>query len=150
MRPSPDPKGRTSAQALSQMLDRSTLGSEFPVDALLEAVQAARTIAEPSATGRATGPLLVGLHLDLASAEIADAADWTEPVHVTCESGGRLDAAAGSAGRMLVDRCARVVQEHLDRGAGTAEHLLACTRAVLHLDAARRAWPESVPPRRTS
>jgi hypothetical protein len=50
MRPLPDPKGRTSAQALSQMLDRSTLGSEFPVDAL-----AARTIAAAPATGTATG-----------------------------------------------------------------------------------------------
>jgi hypothetical protein len=42
------------------------------------------------------------------------------------------------------------VQQHLDRGAGTAEHLLACTRAVLHLDAAQRAWPAPERPRRTS
>jgi hypothetical protein len=148
MRPSPDPKGRTSAQALSQMLDRSTLGSEFPVDALLEAVQAARTIAAAPATGTATGTQLVRLHLDLAAAEIADAADGA--ALVTQRPVAQMDAAAGSTGRMLVDRCTRTVQQHLDRGAGTAEHLLACTRAVLHLDAAQRAWPEPERPRRTS
>jgi hypothetical protein len=49
-----------------------------------------------------------------------------------------------------VDRCARTLQQHLDRGAGTPEELLACTRAVLHLDAARRAWPEPERPRRPS
>jgi hypothetical protein len=150
MRPARDPKGRTSAQALSQMLDGSTLGSEFPVDALLESVQAARTIAAAPATGTATRIQLVRLHLDLAAAEIAAAADWTEAAPVTQRPVPQMDAAAGSTGRMLVDRCMRTVQQHLDRGAGTAEHLLACTRAVLHLDAAQRAWPEPERPGRTS
>ena len=132
------------------MLDRSTFGAELPVAALLETVHAARVDAATHATDTAAWTRLVGLHLDLAAAEIAGAANWTEAVPVTREPGGLDDAAAGAPGRMLVDRCARTLQQHLDRGAGTAEHLLACTRAVLHLDAARRAWPEPDRPRRPS
>jgi hypothetical protein len=150
MTPARDPNGCASALAWSPMLERSTFGAELPVAALLEALQAARVNAATHATGTAAWTQLVGLHLDLAAAEIADAADWTEAVPVTSEPGGQDEAAAGAPGRMLVDRCARTLQEHLDRGAGTAEHLLACTRAVLHLDAARRAWPEPERPRRPS
>jgi hypothetical protein len=148
MTPARDPNGCASALAWSPMLERSTFGAELPVAALLEALQAARVNAATHATGTAAWTQLVGLHLDLAAAEIADAADGA--ALVTQRPVAQMDAAAGSTGRMLVDRCTRTVQQHLDRGAGTAEHLLACTRAVLHLDAAQRAWPEPERPRRTS
>jgi hypothetical protein len=116
--------------------------------ALLEALHAARNLAEAAAAG-SSGALLAGLHLDLAAAEFADAADCRGA------AGGALRdepflADRGSGGRLLIQRCMAVIQAHLERGAGSAEQLLACSRAVLHLDAAQHVWPEPAPARRTS
>ena len=102
------------------------------------------------AEGRGSGALLAGLHLDLAAAELADAAgsagaNWVEG------PGDRGDGPdcdpAGAGGRLLVQRCLRVLQDRLRRGpAGSPDLLdshesLSYTRAVLHLHAAQRAWP---------
>jgi hypothetical protein len=120
----------------------------LPWAALLEALHAARSLAEASAAG-SSAALLVGLHLDLAAAEVAHAAGWRgavggPPGDEPLLAGGR------PGGRLLIRRCAGVIQAHLERGGGSAEQLLACSRAVLHLDAAEHVWPESARPRRMS
>lgn len=162
MTPAQDPPCGALAKITGALLDRLSAAPGFPAAALLEALQVARTVVVTSPTRTSTGArehdgLLAGLHLDLAAVEIADASGLGAPDPFGDHHGERFDVAAKPAGRLLVDRCARVVQERLDRGSGGAaagglgaEQLLACTRAVLHLDAARRAWPEAVTPGRAS
>lgn len=155
MTPSQDPPVGDQAEETAALLDRLAVAQGFPAVALLEALQVARTFAVTSATHPSTDAdgtegLLAGLHLDLAAAEIADVSGSGPPDPVEEPQSERVDAGARSAGRQLVDRCASLVQARLDQDpAGfDAEQLLACTRAVLHLDAARRAWPDDVAPGR--
>ena len=133
------------------LLDRMFAGLELPDAVLLDALQLARTAAGSSTMGSTAtaDALLAELHLDLASAEIAEAFGAARTDDVDDQSAVQQQAADLSSGRLLVERCARVVQEWLDRGSGTPPELLACTRAVIHLDAARRAWPEADQPGRT-
>lgn len=155
MTPSQNPRFGDRAPGVAALFGQLSAANCFPANgfpaaALLEALQVARLLVVTSVTRTSsdvaeTGGLLAGLHLDLAAAEIADVSGLGLPDPVGDFRGGTVDAAARSDGRRLVDRCAWVVQERLDHGPGfDAEQMLACTRAVLHLDAARRVWPDGV------
>ena len=104
----------------------------------------------PANDGPGTSVLLAGLHLDLATAELADLAGstGTDRVERARDPGDCPGmASAGAAGRVLVARCLRDLQGRLRRGPAATpgrddpDESLSYARAVLHLHAAQRAWP---------
>jgi hypothetical protein len=112
---------------------------------LLDSLAVARAIAviesaDTTMTGRVPGPL-AGLHLDLAAGELAEAIGPDLGGHAHESAGEQVDDSTRAAAWQLVEACARTIQWHLDHGQTehTGEQLLALTRAVLHLDAARNA-----------
>lgn len=132
------------ATRLAEQLPRAR---EFPLDWLVAALALARLVAARSATHPAPAEdLLVGLHLDLADVELTDAYGLpaTDPTNVPA---GPLDAAARRAILELLGACAETIQSHLEchRDDLAAEQLLAASRAVLHIDAARRCWVSTYP-----
>lgn len=138
---------------IAALLDEPDARQRLPLAVLLEALALAGAAAVAASTGPSTGAghgaLLAGLHLDLAAVEIAHAAGLNPADSGAGVSRGQAAVFAGLEGRRLVDRVALVLQNRLGRGRGDAaepdglgaEQLLALTRAMLHLDAARRAWP---------
>jgi hypothetical protein len=112
---------------------------------LLDTLAVARAIALVASAGTTmTGGLpgsLAGLHLDLAAGEVVEAfgPDLGGRAHDVV--GDQADDSICAAAWQMVEACARTIQRHLDHGRTehTGEQLLALTRAVLHLDAARNA-----------
>jgi hypothetical protein len=138
---------------ISQLADGLSEDGPLRVAPLLDALVVARTVALiPAASvaglrGGCPDPL-PGLHLDLAAAEVADAFGPAPDVRAPDVAKIRIDDSVCDAAVRLVEQCVRTVQRHLERRSPehTAEQLLALTRAVLHLDAARNAWRQDPGP----
>jgi hypothetical protein len=112
---------------------------------LLDSLLVARAMAVIAAagttmTGTRSGPLAC-LHLDLAAAEVAEAFGPGLDVRAHGIANVHVDDSICAATWRLVEACARTIHWHLEHGRTeqTGEQLLALTRAVLQLDAARNA-----------
>ena len=150
----------TPPQAVGAVVDRASqltaqlpTALEFPADRLVEALALARVVAASSATHpptpAAAQDLLAGLHLDLADVELSDAYGLAPPDPVVVPA-APVDAAAQRAMLELLATCAGTIASHLEhhRDDLAAEQLLASSRAVLHIDAARRCWLTTFQPAR--
>jgi hypothetical protein len=137
---------KDTADWVDELLGELAAAGGFPSGLLLRCLTLIRAVVAGSATRRTAGSsgspsLLQGLHLDLAAIEVADAAGLTAADPGDDLDGVRVDGPAQAAAGRLLDRCAERIQERLNRGGRDlgADQLLALTRAVLHLDAVRRA-----------
>lgn len=152
----PSSGSSSTPSGVAALADELYVARRPPGPLLLQALAVARVAAAAASTGPSAcaghGALLAGLHLDLAAGEIAHAAGLNPTDYGAGVSRGEAAVFAALEGRRLVEWVARVLQHRLRRGPGDAadrdgldaEQLLACTRAVLYLDAARRAWPDQI------
>lgn len=106
-----------AASRIARLLDELSVTDGFPATLLLEALRIARSAAVSAWTGTSTAAgdagLLAGLHLDLATVEIAHAARLEPGEQRADLLGGQADARARSAGRLLVDRSSWVLHDRL-------------------------------------
>jgi hypothetical protein len=131
---------------ICELTDKLSQGGPFRADLLVDALVVARAVTMTAATGttvtdRSPGPLS-GLHLDLAASDVADAFGpdlCLQPHDVTNAS---VDDSICAAAWGLVAACARTIKWQLEhsRTEHSGEQLLALTRAVLQIDAARNTW----------
>jgi hypothetical protein len=130
---------------ICELIDQLSAVGPLRADLLLDALAVARAVTVTAATGTTvTGGhlgLLGGLHLDLAAADIADAFGPDLHVQPHVVTNASVDDSISAAAWRLVAACARTIQWQLEqsRTERSGEQLLALTRAVLQLDAARNA-----------
>jgi hypothetical protein len=135
-----------AAQRVDQLLDEVVAAGEFPASLLLRALALVGSLAAGSAARPWVAdqilPELSALHLELAAVEITEATGLSLAGPVEDSYGSRPDVATRVAAGRLLDHCISRIHDRLDCGGGDldGEQLLGLTRAVLHLQAARRTW----------